>query len=140
MASVLRDLPSVLIDAGGDMVGWGGPWKIVLEDPRDLKRAIGEVVWSERMAVGASSPARRKWRNRHHLVDPIRGEPAHGMLGVFTQASTALWADIYSTTLFVLGFERAQALLPTLDVEAMLVAADGRVFKSDGFNASLFQK
>ena len=90
------------------------------------------------MAVGASSPARRKWRNRHHLVDPIRREPAQGMMGVFTQAETALWADIYSTALFVLGFERAQALLPTLKVEALLVASDGRVFKSEGFRGELY--
>ncbi len=144
MAEILKDLPSVLIDAGGDMVGWGRAsvdqaWKIVLEDPRDLGRAIGEVTFEGRMAVGASSPARRKWRDRHHLVDPIRGEPARGMMGVFTQAETALWADVYSTALFVLGFERAQQILPTLNVEAILVASDGRVFKSEGFRGELYR-
>lgn len=132
MAEILADQPSVLIDAGGDMMAWGEaseaePWKIVFEDPRDLSRAIGELQFERKMGVGASSPARRKWRDRHHLVDPVRGEPARDMLGVFKQAESPLWADIYSTSLLVHRLYRARQSLHSMPVQAMAVAAGGRL-------------
>ena len=144
MLSFLNGFPNVHLNAGGDLVVRGmnenaEPWRIVFEHPEDPARGIGTVDTTG-LALASSSPSRRKWRNRHHLVDPRTGEPAAGMLAVYTQSSSALLADVYSTALFVLGYEEAQKLLPTLPVEAMLVSPEGRIFRSPNFQGVLFEE
>ena len=144
MLSFLNGFPNVHLNAGGDLIVRGvnenaEPWRIVFEHPEDPARGIGTVDTTG-LALASSSPSRRKWRNRHHLVDPRTGEPAAGMLAVYTQSSSALLADVYSTALFVLGYEEAQKLLPTLPVEAMLVSPEGRIFRSPNFQGVLFEE
>lgn len=142
MLNACEGFANVFIDAGGDIIARGkqqddSPWIVAFEHPTDLTRGIGQVE-VDGFAVACSSPSRRQWRNRHHLVDPHRALPAENMLAVYTQAPAGLLADTYSTALFALGFERAQELLPQLPIEAMLVAPDGRVFVSEGFKGVFF--
>ena len=131
----------VSLDAGGDLLFRGEDWLVTFEDPRDVKAAIGQARLGN-IALGASSPARRKWRNRHHLVQALDKKPADEMLGVFTQAKTGMLADAYSTALFVLGFEEARAFLnekaSELRLEALLVGPGGKYFKTEGFVGELF--
>jgi thiamine biosynthesis lipoprotein len=140
--NVLREFANVCIDAGGDILARGvnsdgKPWRAVFEHPTDIKQGIG-FVDVDGLALGCSSPSRRKWRDKHHLVEPKAGLPAKGMLAVYTQADAALIADAYSTALFALGFERAIELLPDLPVEAMLIGLDGKAWRSGGFKGELF--
>lgn len=142
MDSLLQDFAHVCINAGGDlrvrgMDEEGKPWRIVFEHPTDITKGIGYVDTSD-LALACSSPSRRSWRNRHHLVDPRSGEAAGDMLAVYTQSGSALLADAYSTALFVLGYEKARELLPELPVEAMLVGKDGVAYRSAGFEGDLF--
>lgn len=142
MDSFLQDFANVCINAGGDirvrgLDENGHPWRIVFEHPTDITKAIGYVDTSD-LALACSSPSRRSWRNRHHLVDPRSGEAAGNMMAVYTQSASALVADAYSTALFVLGFEKARELLPELPVEAMLVGIDGMAYRSAGFEGELF--
>lgn len=143
----LEVLKGFCINAGGDLFVQGGdengePWRIAFEHPTDISMAIGEVKVYGPLALAASSPSRRQWKNgeqrRHHLVDPRSGAPAEKMLAVYTQAPAALLADAYSTALFVLGFEEARTLVPELPLEAMLVGPDGEVWKSSGFKGELY--
>lgn len=143
----LRNLRGFCINAGGDLFVQGSdengePWRILFEHPTDTSLAIGEVRLYGPLALAASSPSRRHWKNgekiRHHLVDPRTGEPAQNMLAVYIQAPAALLADAYSTALFVLGFEEAKMLVPQLPLEAMLIGAEGQFWKSEGFKGELF--
>jgi thiamine biosynthesis lipoprotein len=141
MLSKMDGLSNLCIDAGGDIFARGlnadhKPWKIAFEHPSDPEKAIGTVN-VDGFALASSSPLRRAWRDRHHLVDPKSAEPAGGMLAVYTQADAALIADAYSTALFAMGYEEAKNALPALPIEAMLVAPDGRVWQSDGFKGEL---
>ena len=142
-----------LIDAGGDLLlagrdADGAAWRVAFEHPTDVSQAIGLFEGGD-VALACSSPSRRSWAvggatdapgRRHHLVDPRSGEPAMGMLAVYTQAESAMVADAYSTALFVLGFERARELLAAgeLPVEALLVGPDMKVFRTGGFKGELF--
>ena len=149
MDSFLQDFANVCINAGGDLRvrgvdDFGKPWRIVFEHPTDITKGIGFVETSD-LALACSSPSRRSWRNRHHLVDPLSGEAASEMLAVYTQSGSALLADAYSTALFVMGYEKSKALLtgtgglrPLLPVEAMLVNPAGQAFMSPGFQGTLF--
>jgi len=141
MVNQLADFQNVMVNAGGDLFARGqdenGPWKVALEHPTDLKKGIG-VVEVNGFSVGASSPLRRQWRNRHHLVNPQESKPADQMLAVYTQAPAALIADTYSTALFAMGFENAKKNLIDLPVEALLIGPDGTGWMSEGFQGKLF--
>lgn len=142
MLNELADFQHVCIVAGGDLICRGEDeneegWKVAFEHPTDPRLAIGTVVAKDR-ALACSSPSRRRWRDRHHLVDPERAQPAENMLAVYTQADAALLADAYATALFVMGFERAQKALPQMPVEALLVSPQGKTYRSEGFEGDLF--
>lgn len=141
MVNQLADFSNILVNAGGDLFARGqdleGPWKVALEHPTDITKGIG-IVEVDKFAIGASSPSRRRWRDKHHLVDPKQACPANGMLAVYTQAPAALLADAYSTALFAMGFESAAKKLPELPIEALLIGPDGRGWKSNGFKGELF--
>lgn len=142
MDSFLQDFANVCINAGGDLRVRGvdenaKPWRIVFEHPTDISKGIGYVDTSD-LALACSSPSRRSWRNRHHLVDPRQNESAGNMLAVYTQSSSALLADTYSTALFVLGYEDSKKFLPELPVEAMLIGLDGVAYRSAHFEGELF--
>ncbi len=142
VGAILAPVENFLIDAGGDLLlrgcdDIGAPWRIAFEHPTDIAQAIGIFEGSD-LALACSSPSRRNWGKRHHLVDPRSGEAAGAMLSVYTQAKTALVADAYSTALFVLGFEKAQELLADAPVEALLVGPRGEIFRTPGFAGELF--
>ncbi len=141
MRDILSDFTDFCIDAGGDIFAQGqdeeGPWRMMFEDPRSTEKTIGYVDVNG-FAVASSSPLRRHWRNRHHLVDPRSAEPAGNMQAVYTQAADGLTADVYSTALFVLGYEEALKKLPMLPVKAMLISPKGEIFRSEGFEGRLY--
>lgn len=141
MVNQLADFQNVMVNAGGDIFARGkdvdGPWKVALEHPTDTEKAVG-IVELDGLALGASSPLRRNWRDRHHLVEPKTAQPAGQMLAVFTQAPAALIADTYSTALFAMGFEDAQKAIHNLPIEAFLIGPDGRGWMSEGFEGTLF--
>lgn len=128
------------VNASGDL--WaqgvreeGRPWEVYFEHPTDPQLAIGSVE-VDGFALACSSPSRRSWNGKHHLVDARRQIPASQMLAVYTQAATGLLADAYATTLFVMGYEAAKLALPEFPVEAMLISPEGAIFRTDGFRDS----
>lgn len=144
MVSFLKEFPHFCVNAGGDL--WaqghdvtGKPWKVLFEHPTDPSQAIGSVE-VDGLALACSSPSRRAWRGRHHLVDPHTGAPAQNMLAVYTQATSGLWADAYATALFVMGYERARERVADYSVEAMLIGPQGQIHRTPGFGGELFME
>jgi FAD:protein FMN transferase len=137
MCKILRGFcEEFFINAGGDI--WcEGEWKVFLEDPSDVSKAIGMVEVSG-MALASSSGNKRSWGSKHHLVNVTDLVPASEMLAVYVQGSTAIETDAYSTALFVMGFEKARGIVGDLPVEAMLVAPEGTIWRSEGFMGELF--
>jgi len=73
---------AVLVSIGGDVVTRGTPpdfdaWRISLRDDRDVRRPEFDVIAlaSERRAIATSSTLRRRWADRHHVLDPRTGLP-----------------------------------------------------------------
>lgn len=142
MVACLSGFENFCVNAGGDIFAKGrNPdgdlWKILFEHPIDLSLAIGAVE-VDGMALASSSASRRKWRDKHHIVNPLKAEPANEMLAVYVQADKGIVADSYSTALFAMGYERAQKKMEDLPVEAMLIANDGKLCRSSGFRGELF--
>lgn len=89
-AAVLRarcDDPTVVVDAGGDLVAARGDHIVAVEAPGGVdyqadpdRPAAAHVLLRSRQGVATSGYGRRRWRNgdgheAHHLIDPETGRP-----------------------------------------------------------------
>jgi thiamine biosynthesis lipoprotein len=72
-----------------------------------------------------------------HILNPVTGEPAQGILSVTVIGPDATLTDGLSTTVFVLGRERGLALIEqTPGYEAVIVEASGMLSYSSGLAAA----
>jgi FAD:protein FMN transferase len=75
------DDPTILVDAGGDLVAARGRHLVAVEDPRDHDAPPIARVWvGEGQGIATSGYGRRRWQNgdgrpAHHLIDPETGAP-----------------------------------------------------------------
>jgi len=108
-----------LITAGSSTLAFGHkpdgqPWRVGIEDPREVGRVLAVVSSEGTLSVSTSGDYQtyfdRDGIRYHHILDPATGLPARGLrsLTVFG-AMSALDADILSTALFVMGPDRALA-------------------------------
>jgi thiamine biosynthesis lipoprotein len=69
----------------------------------------------------------------HHILNPHTLQPARGCQSVTVIAREGVWADGLDTGIFVMGPERGMELVEHLvDVEAIIVDAEGRMLVSSG--------
>lgn len=142
MKDCLNEFENFCINAGGDIFARGHDpegekWKIFFEHPTDLEEVIGFAEIDDFFAA-ASSGSKRKWRDKHHLVDTKKGAPAAEMLAVYVQSDSGISADAYATALFVAGYENAQKIAAENGISAMLVSSGGEIFRTGNFKGELF--
>jgi thiamine biosynthesis lipoprotein len=135
---------SAAVNAGGDigLLGskQGRPWRVGVQHPRQASNVLVTLAAADRAVVTSGDYERyfeRDGRRYHHLFDPHTGYPAGRCQSVTVLAPRAVLADALATALFVLGPERGLALLRDYpDVDALIVAADGRLHSSPGLAAA----
>lgn len=121
-----------LICAGGDIAvactRTDTPdWVVAVEDPRDRSRTL-RTFHLRSGAVATSGTAARG----AHILDPVTGRPADGLLSATVVGPELMWADVYATAAFVRG-PRGIGWLATLPGHAaLLVAPDGAVSTFQG--------
>jgi thiamine biosynthesis lipoprotein len=122
-----------MVNLGGDVrvrgTGPGGEWSLAVAHPDDAGRQLLRFAIPDG-AVATSSRLRRRWtqggRARHHLIDPLTGQPSASPLVMVTAITAdAWWAEAVTKSVFVTGTPApkagvAGALVATVD-------ADGRV-------------
>lgn len=115
-AKTLAGTPA-LLTAGSSTLSVGAkpdgePWRVGIEDPREVGRVVAVVSCDSTLSVSTSGDYQTYFERAgvryHHILDPATGLPAHGIrsLTVFGRMS-ALDADILSTALMVMGREPA---------------------------------
>ena len=118
------------VDAGGDLVLRGGPWRVGIRHPR-RRRRLAAVVTAGDLAVATSGAYERG----AHILDPHTGRPPSGVMSVTVAGPDLATADAYATAAFAMG-RRGPAWTATLDgYEAMTILAPGRVLTTPGFPA-----
>ena len=142
MKSCLNEFKNFCINAGGDIFARGRDpegekWKIFFEHPMNLDEVIGFAEIDDFFAA-ASSGSKRKWRDKHHLVDTRSGAPAREMLAVYVQSDSGISADAYATALFVSGYEKAQQIAVENRIAVMLISPAGEIFRTENFKGELF--
>ena len=116
------------IEAGGDLVARGGPWRVGIRHPRRRNRLAAVLELSD--AAVATSGA---YERGPHIVDPRTGRPATGALSVTVIGPRLATADAYATAAFVMGAAGPEWTLTLPDHAAMTVLDDGRVLSTPGF-------
>jgi thiamine biosynthesis lipoprotein len=119
---------SFFIDAGGDVLVRGGPWRVGIRHPQRADALCAALELSDG-AVATSGAYERG----DHILDPIGGGPARGALSVTVIGRTLATADAYATAAFAMG-ERGPAWTARLrGCEAMTVLADGSALTTRGW-------
>lgn len=116
------------LNAGGDVVVAGGPWRVGVRHPEHAGRLCTVV----RLTDGAVATSARYERG-DHIVDGRTGRPATGLLSVTVVAPTLTEADAVATAAFALGREGAAWAAARPGCEVFAVTADRRVRRTAGF-------
>jgi thiamine biosynthesis lipoprotein len=103
-------------------------WPIAVPDPRDPASALSTVRLRDQSLSTSGSDQQyfeMDGRQYSHIIDPRTGQPVTAMVQVTVIAPTATDSDALSTALFVLGRERAPAVIEGMEgTAALLVAGD----------------
>jgi thiamine biosynthesis lipoprotein len=102
-------------------------WPITVPSPHNPARALSTILLRDRSLSTSGSDQQYfevDGQRYSHIIDPRTGEPVTGMVQVTVIAPTATESDALSTALFVLGRERAAALIEGLEGKAALLVTD----------------
>jgi len=133
-------IKNALVSAGGDsrILGDknGRPWVMGVRHPRDETRVVVSIPLSD-SAISTSGDYERYFIENgtryHHIIKPSTGQSVNQTWSVSVMANEAITSDALSTTLFVLGTEKALQLINSLDdIEAVVIDANGKMFYSSG--------
>ncbi len=134
-----------LVRAGGDMTTIGDkpgdePWVIGIMNPRESGQFA--TYHLDDKSMGTAGDYMRYFEldgeRYSHILDPIDGRPAKGIVSATVEASTAMEIDVISTTAFVKGKDKGLEFIENLeDVEGALVDEDGVVHYSSGFEDNM---
>jgi thiamine biosynthesis lipoprotein len=86
------------LNAGGDVVASGGPWRIGIRHPEQADRLCAVLAVTD-AAVATSG----RYERGDHIVDGRTGRPATGLLSLTVVAPTLTEADATATAAFALG-------------------------------------
>lgn len=107
-------------------------WVVAVEDPRDRSRTL-RALELRTGAVATSGTAARGT----HIIDPVTGGAAEGLLSATVIGPKLIWADVYATAAFVKG-DAALPWLATLgDHAGILVGKDGTVKTIAGISSAV---
>lgn len=142
-AELLREkgVTSALLNLGGNVqtIGSkpdGGAWQIAVKNPHNKEPMM--VVSVRDKAVVTSGGYERYFeqdgKTYWHIMDPKTGHPADSdLLAVTVIGKDGAMCDGLSTSLFVMGLEKAAALwAESSDFEAIFIAADDTVYITYG--------
>ncbi|GAB2717276.1 FAD:protein FMN transferase [Streptomyces bullii] len=88
------------LNAGGDVVASGGPWRVGVRHPEHADRLCTVL----RLTDGAVATSARYERG-DHILDGRTGRPATGLLSITVTAPTLTEADTVATAAFAMGAE-----------------------------------
>lgn len=138
-----------IVNASGDLSTWGVPpkskaWKIGLSNPFDENKYIS-VLSLKREAVVTSGSYEKyvtfDGKRYAHIINPVTGYPASGLISVTVVGPSAEVANGLSTAMMVLGSAQALALIRSFpSYSCVLITDRGEVIKSANFKAKVKKK
>jgi thiamine biosynthesis lipoprotein len=118
-----------LVNAGGDMAGYGVAWPVQVRHPSEPDRFLCTIAL-DGDAVASSGrqrdPITGALASDTAIVDPRTDKSARGAVGAAVRAADAMTADALTKLVMILGLS-AQGLLGRFRADAILVLADSTV-------------
>lgn len=141
---------SGLVSLGGNISALGvkpdgTKWRIAIQDPEDENGYLA-VLNIENEAVITSGGYERYFEEDgiiyHHIIDPSTGYPANnGLISVTIVSEDGTLADALSTSLYVMGTEKAMAYCKDHAVadgfDVILYTDDGKLYATSGITANI---
>lgn len=137
------NIKNALVSAGGDtrILGDknGRPWIMGIRHPRDSKKIVTSLPLKND-AISTSGDYERFFiegnKRYHHIIQPSTGKPASQSWSVSVLAKDSLTSDALSTSLFIMGTEKAMSLINSLEnTEAIVINNNGKMFYSNGLTS-----
>jgi thiamine biosynthesis lipoprotein len=119
---------SFLINAGGDVIARGGPWRIGIRHPLEHDH-LAAVLAAGDLAVATSG----EYERGHHVIDPHTQKPPEGLLSVTIVGPDLATADAYATAAFAMGADGPAWTASLSGYDAMCITSDERVLSTPGF-------
>ncbi|MET9499076.1 FAD:protein FMN transferase [Streptomyces sp. NPDC006552] len=116
------------LNAGGDVVVAGGPWRAGVRHPDRADRLCAALELTDG-AVATSA----RYERGDHIIDGRTGRPATGLLSMTVVAATLTEADTVATAAFALGGDGVEWAASLPGCEVFAVATGGRVLRTSGF-------
>ncbi|OZB05898.1 MAG: FAD:protein FMN transferase ApbE [Idiomarina sp. 34-48-12] len=133
------EIKNYLVEIGGEMRMRGmkpgeQPWRIAVEQPVSLERAVQRIIEPGNNAVATSGDYRNYFEEDgvrySHIIDPRTGYPIqHNLVSVTVITETCMDADAYATALTVMGAEEALAFANQKGLAVLLVTRENDQFK-----------
>jgi FAD:protein FMN transferase len=143
IASMLHEkkLHYFLIEGGGDMYGTtksdGSSFRIALEWPGKPDTAYG-IVSIAHQGLAVSDSFKRRWKQWHHIVNPITKKPIDHIIGVTCIAPNAFLADCATSALFLTPQERHKEVYEKLSAEGVVFFENGTIEVSSAWAGEIF--
>ncbi|MFF4115959.1 FAD:protein FMN transferase [Streptomyces sp. NPDC001714] len=117
-----------VLNAGGDVVAAGGPWRVGVRHPEHADRlcTVLELTYG---AVATSA----RYERGDHIIDGRTGRPATGLLSLSVVASSLTEADSVATAAFAMGAEGVGWAAARPGCEVFAVDAGRQVLRTAGF-------
>jgi len=138
-----------IVNASGDMTTWGAKlngkaWNVGITNPFDEEKYLA-VVPLKREAVTTSGSYEKyvefDGKRYAHIINPVTGYPATGLISVTVIGPHAEMANGFSTSIMILGKEKGLKLIQQFSqYSCILVTDDGEVIKSANFKGKVKKK
>ncbi|MFS8197636.1 FAD:protein FMN transferase [Streptomyces sp. CWNU-52B] len=122
-----RGVTAFCLNAGGDVVAGGRPWRVGVRHPERADR-VCVVLEITDGAVATSG----RYERGDHILDGRTGRPATGLLSLTVVAASLTEADATATAAFAMGLEGVEWAASRVGCEVFAVDAERRVIRSNG--------
>ena len=134
-----NQIENFIINAGGDIYAQGQKlgkgWRIAIENPfnadQNKQKIIGKISSSKPVSIFTSGNYHRFYVDennikRHHIINPLSGEPSLNISAVTVLHKDPVIADIAATTLMLTRIPELKKMAKKLEIENFLAISDQR--------------
>ena len=140
-------ITSGLVNLGGNVQALGtktdgSNWRVAVQSPDDTEDYLGVLSIRDKAVITSGGYERyfeQDGVTYHHIIDPKTGYPAeNGLVSVTIVSSDGTLADGLSTSLFIMGEEKAAEFWKAHgdEFEAILETDDGTIYVTEGLKDS----
>jgi len=128
-------IKKAIVNAGGNLIAYGTTWRIGIKNPR--KEGVFKIISIKNKAIATSGDYERffiaetkgKTKRFSHIFDPRTGYPAEDCISATVVAPSGIESDWLSTSIFVLGPEKAKTLAKKMNLKSIIIDKNEKIIE-----------